>query len=304
MGFIARSAEGEVVGVCSSNIEKGIYNGLLFHAMRVLVANEHRQNFLAFDLLAHLTELHFEEFKADPQSGPVGVKVVIQTPIVAERGAIRCARTIQFPVNNAPWTFLLSGFAPGNQPEYCCYFPRDDEASLAAQNRWTSDSAPRVEHVTVKLLHEGGPIAEREQVLGLLQTLSPRSAVAGAQAELAGRAIYTLYLADQLIALCELVPRDLPEINGLLVGLYTHTLTDLGKLDVAACFARGIYEQLEANTGTIPFGAVGLFMVYASRTALPPVCPVTGFHLHGVDGQGKELRVRFFDEIKVEVPRS
>ena len=87
--YVARSEEGDLAGVCSCTVDQGIFNGLHFHAMRVLVASAFRQKLLAFELLAYLVEELSDNRHGKFKIGPVGVKVVIQNPIVAERGSSR-----------------------------------------------------------------------------------------------------------------------------------------------------------------------------------------------------------------------
>ena len=302
VGYIARHESGALVGVCSSVVEKGVYNGLQFHAMRVLVSSAYRQNLLAFDMLAHLSEELSDNSEGDIQGGPVGVKVVIQTPIIAQRGAIPCTRTFQFPVNKSPKTYLLSGFTPNAHPEYCCYFENDNDASRAALERWAHESETFCREATVQLLTQDSPAGDKDSVLALLQEKSITGIPARSQPAPGDRILYSLRSDSQVIAACELVPRVIPEINGTLLGLHIHAGKVADNIDLATCFARQIYTRLNQGIRPRPAGAAGLFTVYTDRTGLPAVCPVTGFHLHGVDTQGRELRVRFFDDVVVKVP--
>jgi hypothetical protein len=267
--YLARDEQGALAGVCSSNTQRGIFNGLLFHGMRVMVGRAHRQNLLAFDLLAHLVEDLADSRQGMKGGDPVGANVVIQTPIVAERGAIHCARTFQFPINKTPKLFMLSGFTAKGHPEYCHYFPDDSEASRLVSERWAKTSDAFCKEAAVV----------------------PQ-----------GNHVFTLESNGQTVAKCELVPRFIPEINASLLGMRTEILENTGDIDIAACFARHIHDQLNNPAQPRQDDVVGLYLLYAERTALPAVCPATRFHLHGVDSQGRELRVRFFDDLLVKVP--
>lgn len=301
--YTARNEAGDLVGVCSSAVEKGIYNGLYFHGMRVLVAAEFRQNLLAFELLAHLVEELADNRRGNFEVGPVGVKVVIQTPIVAERGQIHCVRTFQFPINKTPKQFLLSGFTPKGHPEYCHYFTNDSDATKGALARWVNTAETLGSEASVQAFSQDPQNADRGDVLAFLEQQSSVNKPARQQQIVSSKSLYSLKRNGQLVAVCELIPRLIREINGSLLGIHPHGSANTGDIDILGIFAREIYDQLNSAGSHRIEDAVGLFTVYSDRTDLPVVCPVTGFHLHGADAQQRELRVRFFDDLKVKVPQ-
>ncbi|MEM1113055.1 MAG: hypothetical protein AAGI11_14180 [Pseudomonadota bacterium] len=300
--WVGRDEDGTLAGVCSSQVEKGVFNSQYFHAMRVLVGKPYRQNLLAFELLAHMVEdLHVQR-QGKGQIGPVGVKAIIQSSIVAERGAIHCTRTFQFPVNKIPYTFLLSGFTSRKHPEYCCYFPDDGDSAKAVLARWAADSEAFSKEASIVALGDTSPESDWHAALALTAGGTESGGVSRELQTPHYRKLYTLTHNGQLQAVCELVPREVPEINARLLGLHLHAAPEAAEVDLLACLAREVFEQLNQPGQPSAADAAGLFLVYTSRTGLPIVCPVTGFHLHGVDRQGQELRVRFFEEIKVKVP--
>jgi len=289
--YLARSQTGEPAGVCSSTVEKGIFNGLLFHSMRVMVAGEFRQHLLAYELLAHLVEELCDSRQGELSSEPVGAKVVIQTPIVAERGAIHCSRTFQFPINKTPKAFVLSGFTSRGHPEYCHYFLDENKAAASSSTGTTASG------LTVARLDTNPQGREKEAILVLL-----RESPLGADPTIERRLLYTLKSADQLLAVCELIARPVPELNAGLLGIYSYPTAQADGVNTAEIFAREIYQQLAAETRSETPEIVGLYQVCNNPGSLAPVCPDTGFHFHGLDPRGRELRVRFFDEVKVKVP--
>lgn len=293
--YTARDESGSLAGVCSSTVKKGIFNSLCFHSMRVMVGSAFRQNLLAFDLLAHLVEELTDNRQGNSREEPAGANVVIQTPIVAERGAIHCARTFQFPINKTPKVFVLSGFSPNGHPEYCHFFPDTSDATRAAEERWANTTEAFSKEATVQPVTRA-MLSDNEAQVRLLLGQENGSE------DLGDKILYSLKHKDQLLAVCELVPRFVPEINGSLLGMRMHTSAKTDSLDIQGCFAREIHNQLNHDGVEQPHKAVGLFKVYSGRTNLPTVCPVTRFHLHGIDAQGRELRVRFFEEVKVTVP--
>ena len=290
VGFVARTEAGELAGVCSSTVARGIYNSFAFHSMRVLVATEFRQNLLAFELLAHLVEDFIDHRPQDTAGEPVGVKVVIESPIVAQRGAIFCSRTFQFPVNKAPAEFLLSGFTPKGHPEYCHYF-RDE---LNETSPTDNDGETLVEKLNEELLNVYG-----EEIAGLLSNSSQPDI----QPDLSKRTLYLLRRDTKLLAVCELFPRQIPELNTGLLGLHTTIAPKAGDIDAEDVLARAIFDDLADEPRPVVSDVVGLYQARERQESLIPISPKTGFHLHGVDAQGNELRVRFFNEVKATVPQ-
>ena len=297
--FLAYSEQDELAGVASFQIQQGLYSDLPVNALRVFVAAHHRQSLLAFELLAHLGEVLIDLSRTKGLAQAVGLSAIIETDIVNQRGAIPCSRTFQFAVNKFPVTFLFTGFSREGSPEYTHYFELGDlERNTASKDQ----SATRTSEMNLVILGPESAEALRKEVG---EILIEQRGIPGPQLDqyVAQKLVIALFEEGVMQAVCLLVPQFIREMNATLFGLmlFPAEAKNSPPIDQSKLH-QVIFEHMNNAFQGSPEEAIGLFILFATKTNQPIFDPITRFHYHGTDRKGQELRVRFFDEASVQVP--
>lgn len=292
LGYAAYTETGELVGVCSYQEQKGCYSALPLYGMRVFVAAKHRESLLAYELLAHLSESLIDQRGATEHSNSIGLCAVIETDIVNQRGTIFVERTFQFAVNKKPLTFRLTGFTPQGSPEYTYYFeyPQPTESD-------------RVDHdFSLEKIHEESPEETRRDVGRILVEQKSIEAPMLDQ-YVAQKLVLAITQDDRVDSVCLLIPQFIKELNATLFGvlLLSKNPWSLDK-DKKVALTNLIFAKMNAQFDGDVRAAIGLFVLYTNKTQLPVIEADTEFRFHAIDNKGQELRLRYFDEAKVDVP--
>jgi len=293
VAYAAHSPDGTLAGVCSYQLQRGLYSALSVYGLRVFVAPNHRQGLLAFELLAHLGESLIDAHRPPAQTQTAGLCAVIETEIVNDRGAEFVERTFQFAVNKHPVTFVMTGFSPGGSPEYTHYFNLPAPPLLDA----------RANSYTVTQLHEKSDESLRKAVAKILIN-QKKLKLDQLDAYVSQKLVLAISDSNTLDAVCLLVPRYVRELNATLFGLVLlardpATLTS----DKQNLLITIIYEHMNSLFDGDINASIGVFTLHPSRTELPLLDEDSGLRFHGIDNQGQEMRLRFFEGAKVIVPQ-
>lgn len=299
ISFVAYTETDEIVGVASCQIQPGLYSALPVHTLRVFVAEHHRQSLLAFELLAHLGEALIDQSRSKGLAQAVGLSAVIETDIVNQRGAILCSRTFQFAINKFPVTFLFTGFSREGSPEYTHYFELGD-----LERNTASKEQPATPTAGMDLVFLGPESAETlKKDVG--EILIEQRGIPSPQLDqyVAQKLVIAIFEQGVMQAVCLLVPQFIREMNATLFGLmlFPAGAKDSAPIDQSK-FHQVIFEHMNTAFQGNPEEAIGLFILFATKTDQPIFDPITRFYYHGRDQKGQELRVRFFDEARVQVP--
>ena len=294
VAYAAHTSDGALAGVCSYQVQRGLYSALAVYGLRAFVAPKHRQNLLAYELLAHLAESLIDAHRSPYQTQTSGLCAIIETAIVNDQGAVFVERTFQFAINKHPVRFELTGFSPDGSPEYTHYFNLPVSLSLDA----------RANSYIVTQLHENSDEDLRKTVAKILIN-QKNLKLDQLDAYVAQKLVLAIADSNTLDAVCLLVPRYIHELNATLFGLVLlsrnpTTLTS----DKQNLLIKIIYEHMNSLFDGDTDASIGIFTLHPARTELPLLDEDSGLRFHGIDNQGQEMRLRFFEGAKVIVPAS
>ena len=301
VAYCAHTEDGKLIALCSYHLGLGIYNELPLYFMRVFVAKDYRQTLLAFNLLAHLAESLADEAKGNLIAKGVGVAAILETDIVKNRGTIECCRTFQFPINKRPLTFMLTGYTPKGSPEYCHFFERVINSSKQ-HNDGEKHSSDSLTYSALRRVIPGQNSSLDASIASFLAK-ERQLELESAQAYLQQKIIYIRHDDEAIITLGLLAPKFLPEINATLFGLNLVAASEeVHRINSgASSFIEDIFSDMNVRHSGKLEEAVGLYNLHSGKTSLPLINSHTRFHFQGLDDEGRELRIRYFDGAKLVV---
>lgn len=301
VAYCAHTEDGKLIALCSYHLGHGIYNELPLYFMRVFVAKDYRQTLLAFNLLAHLAESLADKAKGNLIARGVGVAAILETDIVKNRGTIECCRTFQFPINKRPLTFVLTGYTSTGSPEYCHFFERGANSSKP-HNSGEKDSSDSLNHSALRRVSTGQNPSIDASIASFLAK-ERQLELKSVQAYLQEKIIYVRHQDEVIVTLGLLAPKLLPEINAIFFGLnlVAASQEDHRINSGASNFIDDIFADMNARHSGKLEEAVGIYNLHSGKTSLPLINSRTGFHFQGLDNEGRELRLRYFDGAKLTI---